>query len=49
MGMRMSSVMIQTMSWLSPLMDNVIDNYCLPRMDWTNHVYLSMTNLPIGY
>ena len=40
---------ILKMSWLSPLMDNVIDNYCLPRMVCHTHVYLIMTDLPIGY
>ena len=42
-------VLVLTMSWLSPLMDNVIDNYCLPRMVCQPHLYLIMTNLPIGY
>ena len=28
----MSSIVILTMLLLSPLMDNVIDNFCLPRM-----------------
>ena len=34
---------------LSPLMDNVIDNYYLTRMVCHAHVYLIMTDLPIGY
>jgi hypothetical protein len=32
--------------WLSPLMDNIIDNYCLTRMDYSNQLYLIMTDLP---
>ena len=40
---------ILTIFWLSPLMDNVIDNYCLRRMVWNNQMYLIMTDLPIGY
>jgi hypothetical protein len=38
-----------TTSWLSPPMDNVIDNYCLTRIVCHTQLYLIMTNLPIGY
>jgi hypothetical protein len=42
-------VIVLTTSWLSPLMGNVIYNYCLPWMVCHAQLYLIMTNLPIGY